>query len=122
LSNVNAKLIILKIKKLLKRDPNFFKFILKIIPIDLICETKVKIIKEFVKEHHNSFISETESFKIVLKRRKHEKIERTSFIEYIASSIENNVDLENPDKIIRIEILGNITGISFLKRDEIIKF
>ena len=29
--------------------------------------------------------------------------------------------LENPDQIIRIEILGNFSGISFIKKGEIIK-
>ncbi|MFX1501591.1 MAG: hypothetical protein ACFFDH_11565 [Promethearchaeota archaeon] len=34
----------------------------------------------------------------------------------------NEVDLENPDKIVRIEVLGNITGLSFLKKNEIVRF
>ena len=38
-----------------------------------------------------------------------------------AKKIDNKVDLENPDKIVRIEILGNLCGISFLKQDDIIK-
>ncbi|GAF99196.1 unnamed protein product, partial [marine sediment metagenome] len=50
-----------------------------------------------------------------------EIIERNSFIKIIARNIENQVNLENPDKIIRFDILGNFTGISFLKKEDILK-
>ena len=39
----------------------------------------------------------------------------------IAKNIDNPVDLENPDKIIRIEVLDNICGISFLKQEDVIR-
>ncbi len=121
LSSINSKILIQKIKKILERKPNFFQFILKIVPIDFVCETNVKVITQLIREHFKSFINNKDTFKIVLKRRKHEKIERTIFIEKIAKYIDNNVDLENPDKIIRIEILGNFSGISFLKWDDVVR-
>jgi len=121
-TNLDAKKVISKINKILKRNPNFFQYILKVIPIDFICETNVNIIKKTVHENQKEFINKEDSFKIILKRRKHEKIERNDFIEEIASIIDNKVDLKNPDKIVRIEVLGNISGVSFLKKNEIIKF
>jgi tRNA acetyltransferase TAN1 len=38
----------------------------------------------------------------------------------IAKNIKNKVSLENPDKIIQIEILGGITGMSILKKSDIL--
>ncbi|MFX1504075.1 MAG: THUMP domain-containing protein [Promethearchaeota archaeon] len=121
LTNLNPKKVISKIKKVQKRCPKFFQYILKIIPIDFICETDTKIIKHIIQENHKNYINKYDSFKISLKRRHHEKIERIDFIETVAKAVDNKVDLENPDKIIRIEILGNITGVSFLKKYDIIK-
>ena len=121
LTNINSKQVIKKIKKIQEKNPNFFQFILKIVPIDFTCETETKTIKYIIQEHHKDFLNEGESFKIILKRRHHEKIERVHFIETIASDIDYKVDLEHPDKVIRIDILGNISGISFLKESEIIK-
>ena len=74
----------------------------------------------FSEQNYKNYIDEKESFKITLKRRHHQKIERENFIETVANLINNSVDLETPDKIIRFEVLGNITGISFLKKNEII--
>jgi len=121
LTNVNSKQVIAKIKKVQEKNPNFFQFILKIIPIDFTCETDIKTIKYIIQENHKDFLNERESFKLILKRRHHQKIEREHFIETIARDLDYKVDLEHPDKIIRIEILGNISGISFLKESEIIK-
>ena len=120
-TNLDPKKVISKINKILERSPNFFQYILKVIPIDFICETDTYTIKQIIQENQKKFINRDDSFKITLKRRKHEKIERINFIKVIANIIDNKVDLENPDKIIRIEVLGNISGVSFLKKNEIVK-
>ncbi len=119
-TNLDPKEVISKIRKIQDEDPDYFQFILKIVPIDFICETEVNTIEKIIEENYRNYIDEKDSFKINLKRRHHQKIERNSFIERIASLINNSVDLDAPDKIIRIEILGNITGVSFLTKKEII--
>ena len=118
-TNVDNKEVILKIKKILEKDSNFFQFILKIIPIDYVCETKLNVIKEFVEKYYLLYLNKEDSFKIELKRRKNEIIERDTIIDSLAKIINNRVDLDNPDKIIKIELLGNVSGISFLNPDDI---
>ena len=123
MTSLNAKDVISKIKDILINNPNFFSYILKIIPIDFVCQTDVKIINQIIAQHYDQYIDKGDTFRIVLKRRKgvNEIIERNSFIKVVAKNIENQVNLENPDKIIRFDILGNYTGISFLKNDDILK-
>ncbi|MFW9821637.1 MAG: THUMP domain-containing protein [Candidatus Thorarchaeota archaeon] len=104
----------------MKENPNFFQYILKIIPIDFVCETNHKTLISVIQTHYKTYISEKDSFKILLKRRKHAKIERNTLIERIAARIQNKVDLKNPDKVIRIEVLGNFSGISFLQEHDTI--
>ncbi len=120
-TNLDIKKVISKIKKILQKNPEYFQFILKIVPINFICETDVKIIKYLIDKNYKNFIKKKDTFRITLKRRHHESIERSNFIDIIAKNIKNDVNLDNPDKIIRIEILGNICGISFLKKNDIIK-
>lgn len=121
LTNIDSKEVIYKIKKIRENDINFFQYILKIIPIDYVCETNIKTIKEFVDKYYRIYINEDQSFKIELIRRKNELVERDTVIESIAKIVNNKVNLDNPDKIIRIEILGNVTGISFLNPDDLIR-
>ncbi|MHA2007989.1 MAG: THUMP domain-containing protein [Promethearchaeota archaeon] len=120
LTSLDSRKVINKIQDILRKRPDFFQFILKIVPIDFVCETSMKIITKLIQERYNSFIKDTDSFKIVLKRRKHEKIARNNIIEQIAKNINNNVDLENPDKVIRVEVLGNYSGVSILEKKDVI--
>ena len=121
LSNIEAKEIIIKIKEILKEDPHFFQYILKILPIDFICELKIQTIKKVVEDNYKKYINDGETFAIHLKRRKNEQIRRDLLIETVARKIENKVNLNNPNKIILIELLGNICGISFIKKEDIVK-
>ena len=113
--------VISKIKELLKADPNFFQYILKIVPIDFVCETNIDVIKEIIQRHHKEYLKKDQSFRIDLKRRNNEIINRTQLIKVVAEIFSNRVDLDNPDKLIRIEILGNSCGISFLQLNDILK-
>jgi tRNA acetyltransferase TAN1 len=118
--NQDIRNIIEKIKKILVDDPTFFQYILKIVPIDFVCETDIKMIDEVVRRYYKDYIEPNESFMINLKRRKSQIIERETLISKIASGIDNQVDLSNPDKIIWIEILGRRCGISFIKNSDVI--
>jgi len=121
LTNLDVVAVIKKIKSILKNDPEFFQFILKIVPINFVCETNIEVIKQIVQQKYLEFLKPNECFKLKLKRRKNELIERDQFINVVTKNINNRVDLSNPDKIIRIEVLGTFSGISFLKRNDIIR-
>ncbi len=84
------------------------------------CESNTKKLTNLIQDHYKTYIKDRDSFKIVLKRRKHEKIERNRTIERVTKCINNKVDLENPDKVIRIEVLGNFSGVSFIGKKDII--
>ena len=122
LTSLKTTEVILIIKNILKHDPNFFQYILKIIHIDYVCETNVNTIKQIIERNYRNYIKKNETFRIELNRRKNESIDRNSFINVIAEIVSNPVDLENPDKIIRIEVLGNSCGISFINPSDILKF
>lgn len=121
LSNIEAKEVISKFKKITLDDPSFFKNILKVVPIDFVCKSDLAQINQIIKKNYKNYIKEDDSFRISLNRRKNELINRKDLIRIIARNITNPVNLENPDKIIRIEVLGGFCGISFLRKDDIFK-
>lgn len=121
LTCLNAKEVIHKLKNTMKKDPGFFRYILKMIPIDFICETNVEVISRIIENHYKEFIKEENSFKITLNRRKNELINRDNFIKRIAEIFDNEVNLTNPDIEIRFELIGNTCGISFLKSKDILQ-
>lgn len=121
LTNVNSKDIIHRLKLILDEDRYFFQYILKILPIDILAETSINTISKIIKKNYRNYIKEEDTFKIELNRRKSDLIGREEFITSIAEIIDNKVNLNVPDVIVRFEILGRICGISFLRSADIIE-
>ena len=87
------------------------------IPIQSVTETDMsKITKDVIKL--KDVIQQNDSYRITIEKRNTD-MSSTEIITEIAKIFPNKVSLNQPDWIILIEILGNKTGISILKENEI---
>jgi tRNA acetyltransferase TAN1 len=59
-----------------------------------------------------------ETFRITVERR-NTSLRSSEIIATVGSEIDNRVDLENPDWIVLVEIIGKLVGISVLRPNEI---
>ena len=59
-------------------------------------------------------IGENETFRVTVEKR-FTSIHSRDFIEAAATGIQNKADLDNPDKILLIEVLGGLTGMALIK-------
>ncbi|MBI1663501.1 MAG: THUMP domain-containing protein [Nitrosopumilus sp.] len=107
-----------KIKETLLDEPWSVRYCLRIIPIQRIVESKIEEIQKVVEELSKE-ISKDEKYRISIEKRNSD-LSSQEIIKQIASKIENKVSLEFPDKVVLIEILGNKTGISVLKKSDIL--
>ena len=107
-----------KITKMLLDEPWSIRYCLRVIPIQRVIETDLS---EIEKESQSlgSHISKNDTYRIVVEKR-NSGISSQEIITRIASKIKNKVSLEKPDKIILIEILGSKTGISIIKKSNIL--
>jgi len=119
ITNIEPKRCIKKMRKLAQKNPDFFQYMLKIIPIEFNCETDLEIIRKIVHENFHQKVKKEETFRLRVNKRNC-ALSTLEIVDFVADGIENKVDLKNPDKIVNIEILGKLAGISFLKRDEIL--
>jgi len=101
------------------KQPWYFRYLLKIVPIQVTVKTDINIIKENALTLANENINKEESYKILIRKRLTE-MRAEDLISVIAPNISNKVSLEKPDKIILIEIIGNITGISVIRPEHIV--
>ena len=107
-----------KLRKILNDRPYEFRYTLRIIPIEKIVRTDLDEIQHAATEL-SSKIGENETFRITVEKR-FTTISSRSIIEETAAKIERKVDLSKPDKILLIEVVGGLTGISIIKPDEIL--
>lgn len=110
--------VVAKIQELILDEPWSIRYCLRIIPIHKVSETIIEEIEEKISELRE-LISKGDTYRISIEKR-NSSISSQELITKIANKIENKVSLENPDKIIQIEILGAKTGISILKKSDIL--
>jgi len=110
--------VIAKFREILRERPYEFRYSLRIIPIERVVKTRLEEIAK-VAEELAPRIGENETFRITVEKRFTE-ISTKDVIEAAASKIEREVNLEKPDKILLIEIVGGLTGISLIKPEDII--
>jgi tRNA acetyltransferase TAN1 len=107
-----------KIKEMLLDEPWSVRYCKRIIPIQKVIESKIEEIEKSVGEL-SSQILEEETYRISIEKRNSE-LSSKEIITKIANKIKNKVSLEFPDKVLLIEILGNKTGVSILKKSDIL--
>lgn len=107
-----------KLREIALDDPNSFRFILKIQPIQKIVNTNITEMVDWVKNNKDN-ISKSETFKILIEKRSTD-LSREELISTLAELIDNKVDLDNPDKILMVQILGDYTGLSIIEPNDIV--
>ena len=110
--------VVKKMKERLLDEPWSIRYCLRVIPIQKFIETNVKGIEEAISSMSNQ-IQDTDTYRISIEKRNSD-VSSKEIITKIADQIKNKVSLEFPDKIILIEILGNMTGVSILKKSDIL--
>jgi len=92
-----------------------FKVLLRVMPI----ETRTPSTLEDIVEASRSLASkipEGETYRITLEKRRTD-LRSMTVIDAVAEGIERRVDLEDPDWVLLIQILGRTTGISVIPPD-----
>ena len=105
------------VKNKIIEEPWLIRYCLRIIPIQRITDTEIDKIKQNVIKLKDT-IQKNDSYRITIEKR-NASISSNEIITEVAKIFPNKVSLNQPDWIILIEVLGNETGISILKDDEL---
>jgi len=107
-----------KLRVILKERSYEFRYALRIVPIQRVVSTDLDEIKRVTQELATQ-IAENESFRVTVEKR-FTALHSKDIIDAATSDITRKANLENPDKILQIEVLGALTGISLLKPSDIL--
>ena len=110
--------VVRKIKEMVLDEPWSVRYCLRIIPIQKVIETKIEEIEKTVSEMSEEII-EGETYRISIEKR-NSNLSSQEIIKKVATKIKNKVSLEFPNKVVLIEILGNKTGVSILKKSDVL--
>jgi tRNA acetyltransferase TAN1 len=111
--------IVNSLRNLVKNEPWQIRYVLRLLPIELVVYTEPKSIKNAAKKLALK-IQNGDTFRITIERR-HTLVTSSDIIATIAKEIDNKVNLKNPDWIVLVEVVGGQTGISVIKPDQIFR-
>ena len=110
--------VVEKFRTILKERPYEFRYTLRVIPVERVVRTDLGEIQRAVTEL-GSVIKENETFRVTVEKR-FTTLPTRDIIEAAAANIERRVDLINPNKIVLIEVVGGLTGVSIAKPEDIL--
>ena len=116
-TSVETSKIIDYVKGKIKDEPWSVRYCLRIIPIQLECDTDIEKIKQNIQKLKKT-IQKNDSYRITIEKRNSD-ISSQEMITDIAELFSNKVSLDMPDWVVLIEIFGNKTGMSILRNDGI---
>jgi tRNA acetyltransferase TAN1 len=117
-TNLDPVEVIEKFRTILQEKPFEFRYALRIIPIQKVVPTNLEEIK-VAAASLTSAMNENETFRVTIEKR-FTNIHTHDLIEAVAADVKNKVDLDTPNKVLLIEVLGGYTGISLVKSTQII--
>lgn len=117
-TNLNPMEAIKGLRRLLVERPYEFRYTLRVMPIQSVVKTNLEEIKAKANELAAD-ISENETFRITCEKR-FTTLPSREIIDTVAKDIKRKVNLTKPDKVVLIEIVDGLTGLSVIKPEYIL--
>lgn len=104
--------VVEELKELVASEPWQVRYILRVLPIEIVVPTELYAIRQAAQ----GLVAKIGrgSFRITVEKR-HSPLESIEVIKAVAGEIESKVDLENPEWIVLVEVVGSQTGLSVIK-------
>jgi tRNA acetyltransferase TAN1 len=97
----------------LREDPDRFRVLLRVIPVEARVRTDLTEISEAAHRMAER-IGEADSFRVTVEKRR-TGLRSMEVIDAVAGGIDRRVDLEGPDWVVLVEIVSKVTGISVIR-------
>ena len=114
----DPKALLAFITDYVRSEPFRVRYILRIVPIGRVVDTKLDDIVKAVKDLSDA-IGPGETFRITIEARDSPYSDR-ELIDSLADAVDRQVNLDSPDKVVLLEIFGEYAGVSVISPSEIV--
>jgi len=117
-TRLDSREVIRGLQRLFHEDPFVLQYTLKWVPVDLWTLSDMDSMKEGVVKLRNR-IHAGERWRMTLEKRRYSGHHKIEIIRELADLIDEKVDLKNPEKILRVDIIGRYAGMSVLTPQDV---
>lgn len=115
----DPKKFVHKIREILEKDSSALSYTNNWIPVESWCSSSLDVLVGEMKKM-NERLDEKKSWKIEISKR-HYPVGVSELVKKLTAPIDKqNVDLGQPEQIVRVEILGDRAGIALLAPEDIL--
>jgi tRNA acetyltransferase TAN1 len=116
-TSLDAREVIARLRALHAADPLVFQHTCRWIPIDLWTTSEIDAMREAVLRLRDR-IGPDHTWRMTVEKRRYTRHHEREIIQALADLVPGKVNLEHPDRILRVDILGNYAGLSVLTAEE----
>jgi len=113
-----ARDVVEEVRELYAGDPNSLNFALKWVPADFWCDATIDQIKATVKEEIKDLFVPSDQYAIDIVKHRSE-LSKEQLIEVVAPMLKGKVNLDFPQKVLRIELFDKRASITLLKPKDV---
>lgn len=117
-TSLDPRDVIRRLKMIFDTNQSLFQFTFKWVLIDSWTNSDVESMK-MALEQLKGKIKQGERWRMIVEKRRYTQYQEIDIIKQLVDFIDEKVDLRNPDKIFRIDIIGKHAGMSVLSPNEI---
>ncbi len=114
----NPKGLLTFLSEFVKSEPFKVRYIMRVIPVDRVVDTKIEDVSGAVKEL-SSNIGPGETFRVTIEARDSPYSDK-ELIDAVADIVERKVSLSSPDKVVFVQVFGEYTCISVLAPQDVL--
>jgi len=117
-THLDSREVIQNLQKKFTKNPLAFQYTQKWMPTDLWTHSDIDSMKEAISNLRKK-IKKGERWRMTVEKRRYTQHHKIEIIKELAQLIPAKVDLRNPNKIVRIDIIGKYATVSVLLPNEI---
>jgi tRNA acetyltransferase TAN1 len=115
-TSLEPLVVIDDLKELVASEPWQLRYILRVLPVQVIVPTRLDDISQAARDLAPKIGNDT--FRVTVEKR-HNSLSSKQVIDAITGQISNKVNLKDPGRVILVQILGGVTGLSILRPNQI---
>jgi tRNA(Ser,Leu) C12 N-acetylase TAN1 len=116
-TSLDPHAVVREVRAVFKHKPLLLQHTLKWVPVDLWIRSDEESLKDAVLRLRDR-VRPGERWRMTVEKRQYTRHHTVEIITMLAGLIRERVDLTKPDKILRIDLIGNDAAVSVLAPDE----
>jgi tRNA(Ser,Leu) C12 N-acetylase TAN1 len=96
-----------------------FEHAVKWVPVDYWCEPDLEAMRNLLAEKVCDQIAQNETWGMKVEKRRWQRYSTRDIVVHLAGAIDRRVDLDHPDKLVRVDVVGGQVAVSVLRPGDI---